>query len=46
MEIKQDSYRYVNWVLFVFAAIANSIPTQAFSSISPTIAIIYNVTEF
>jgi fucose permease len=43
--IKPDSYRYVNWILFVLAAFANSIPTQAFSGVSPTISKVYEITQ-
>lgn len=46
MEVKADSYRYVNWVLFVGAALANSIPTQAFSSVSPIICEVFGVSQF
>jgi hypothetical protein len=46
MEVKADRYRYVNWVLFVAAALANSIPTQAFSSVSPIICQVFSVSQF
>lgn len=41
MHLEKDPYRYVNWLLFTLAAIINSIPTQAFSGVSPIITRIY-----
>ena len=46
MDIQPDSYRYINWTLFFLAALANSVPTQAFSGISPIIKDVYDVSEF
>ena len=38
MDIKPDPYRYINWLLFFLAASINSVPTQAFSGVSPIIS--------
>ena len=46
MDIKPDPYRYVNWILYFLASTINSIPTQAFSGVSPNITGIYEVSEF
>lgn len=41
--ILADKYRYVNWIVFILAALANSVPTQAFSGVSPTITKVYEI---
>lgn len=41
MELKHDNYRFVNWVLFTLAASINSIPTQAFSGVTPIASSVY-----
>jgi fucose permease len=46
MDIKPDPYRYINWALYVLAALINSIPTQAFSGVSPIITDVYAINEF
>lgn len=45
-EIKPDQYRYVNWILFILAAFCNSIPTQAFAGVAPTVAKVYDISQF
>jgi len=37
MKKDYDTYRYINFILFVLGALINSIPTQAFSGITPII---------
>jgi fucose permease len=46
MHVEQDPYRYINWAVFALAAAINSIPTQAFSGVSPIISEVYEITEF
>ena len=46
MDIQQDSYRYVNWLIYFLAALVNSVPTQLFSGVSPIAKRVYEITEF